>query len=125
MTRSRRSAKTAGTRFERVIADHLAEVLDDDRIDRRVRNGSKDCGDIAGLRTHGQRLVVEVKDCAKLNLPGWIREAHIEAAHDDALCGVVIYKRCRVGDPGRQWVAMELKDLIALITGQPQQGRYE
>jgi hypothetical protein len=36
LTRSRQSAKAAGTRFERTIADYLAGTLDDDRVDRRV-----------------------------------------------------------------------------------------
>lgn len=56
MTRSRRSAKQAGTRFETAIAAALAAALDDDRIERRTRNGAKDRGDIAGIRLHGQRV---------------------------------------------------------------------
>lgn len=59
MTRSRRSAKTAGTRFETAITTALAEALVDDRIERRTRNGSRDRGDIAGIRCHGQRVVIE------------------------------------------------------------------
>jgi hypothetical protein len=125
MTRSRRSAKTAGTRFESAITTALAAALDDDRIERRAKHGSKDRGDIAGVRVHGQRVVVEAKDCAKTALPEWIREAHTEAAHDDALLGVVVAKRRGVADPLSQWVHMELRDLIGLITGQPQDGRYE
>jgi hypothetical protein len=61
MPRSRASAKAAGSRFERVIADHLAAVIDD-RIDRRVKTGAADKGDIGGLRVHGQRVVLELKD---------------------------------------------------------------
>lgn len=34
MSRTRRSARDAGTRFERAVADYLAAQLDDDRIDR-------------------------------------------------------------------------------------------
>jgi len=124
MTRSRRSAKAAGSRFERTIADYLATILEDDRIDRRVRNGSKDRGDVGGLRIHGQRLVVECKDTTRTCLAEWTAEAHCEAGNDDALTGVVVHKRKGVGDPGRQWVSMELRDLVALITGQPQEGRY-
>lgn len=118
MTRSRSSAKAAGARFERAIADYLADVLDDDRVDRRVKTGAKDRGDISGIRAHGQRLVVETKDCTRINLPGWTNEAHTEAGNDDALTGVVIHKRHGVGDPGRQWVTMTVDDLAALITGQ-------
>src|SRR5512139_2970166 len=93
MTRTRRSAKNAGGKTERAVADHLAAALEDDRIDRRVKRGVADRGDITGLRIHGQRRVIEVKDCTRQALPEWIREAHTEAAHDDALCGVVIGKR--------------------------------
>lgn len=35
MTRSRASAKQAGTAAERAVANYLAQALDDDRIDRR------------------------------------------------------------------------------------------
>lgn len=118
MARSRTSARNAGARFERVIADYLAATLDDDRIDRRVRNGAKDRGDIAGLRVHGQRLVVECKDSTRLCLPEWTAEAHTEAGNDDALTGVVIHKRNRTAEPGRQWVTMTVDDFAALITGQ-------
>jgi hypothetical protein len=117
VARNRRSARAAGTRTERTVADYLAQALDDDRIDRRVKTGAKDRGDIGGLRIHGQRLVAEVKDCATTNLPGWTAEAHIEAGNDDALVGVVIAKRRGTADPGRYWVHMTVDDLLALITG--------
>lgn len=118
MTRSRASAKTAGTRTERHLADYLAHTLDDDRIDRRPRHGTKDRGDIAGLRIHGQRLVCEVKDHARQALPEWTNQAHTEANHDDALAGIVVAKRRGTTDPGRWWVHMTVDDLLALITGQ-------
>ena len=122
MPRTRQSARAAGSRFERTIADYLAAVLDDDRIDRRPKAGAKDRGDIGGLRIHGQRIVVECKDTARVSLPEWTAEAHIEAGNDDALVGVVISKRHGVGDPARQWVHMELRDFVSLITGQQQEG---
>lgn len=118
MTRTRASAKAAGTRFESLITAHLARVLDDDRIERRARTGGKDRGDVGGVRVHGQRLVIEAKDCARMDLPGWTREAQLEAAHDDALVGVVVAKRRGNGNPGEQWVFCTVDDLLALITGQ-------
>lgn len=118
MSRSRASAKAAGTRFERATADYLRDHVDL-RIDRRVRNGARDRGDIANLRTaHGHRLVVEVKDCARIDLAGWVREAAVEAGNDDAIAGVVVHKRRGVAAPGEQWVTMRLADLVALITGE-------
>ena len=117
MSRTRYSAKQAGTRFETAIARYLADTLSDDRIERRARTGSKDRGDISGLRCHGQRVVAECKDVARMNLPEWVDEAQIEAGHDDALVGVVIHKRHGVGDPARQWVSMTVADLVAILTG--------
>ncbi len=129
MTRSRRSAKAAGTAFETMIARHLATVLDDDRIERRAKTGAKDRGDIGGVRAHGGRVVIECKevrheDCAKcgrvygLQLAGWTAEAQIEAGNDDAICGVVVHKRKGTTNPGEQWVTMTVAELVALITGQ-------
>jgi hypothetical protein len=118
MTRNRKSARTAGSRFERQIADALAAALDDDRIERRARNCAKDRGDIGGVRLNGQRVVLEVKDCSRLALPEWTREAQIEAGNDDALVGLVVHKRHGVGDPLQQWVSMTLADLVAVLTGQ-------
>jgi hypothetical protein len=118
MGRSRASARAAGSRFERLIADGLAEALDDDRIDRRVKTGAKDRGDIGGVRIHAQRLVIECKDTATLRLPEWTREAQLEAGNDDALAGVVIHKRRGTQNPLDQWVSMTVADLVALISGQ-------
>jgi hypothetical protein len=117
MARNRRSAKAAGTRFERVVADYLREVLDCEFIDRKPRGGAFDTGDIGGVRIHGQRLVIECKDVATVSLPQWVREAQIEATHDHALAGVVVHKRRGTTDPGEQWVSMTLADLASLITG--------
>lgn len=123
--RSRKSAKTAGARFERQIADYLAQALDDDRIDRMVRRGTDDRGDIGGLRLNGLPLTIEVKNCTRQDLPGWVGEAHREAGNADAIAGLVIAKRHGNADPASQWVHMEVRDLVALLTGEPQPGRYD
>ena len=118
MTRSRRTARQAGTAFETLIVRYLAEVLDDDRIERRARTGRNDRGDIAGLRTHGQRLVAECKNHNRLDLAGWTAEADIERGNDDAIVAVVIHKRRGTAKPERQYVTMEVADFVALLTGQ-------
>ena len=115
MARSRSSAKAAGTRHETSIVTYLAEHLDDDRIERRSKNGAKDRGDVAGVRHRGQRVVIEAKNTARTDLAGWIREAHREAGNDDAAIGVVVSKRHGVGDPAQQWVHMTLADFAWLI----------
>ena len=118
MTRSRSSARAAGARFERVIADCLKDALDNAYVDRKVRTGSLDTGDIGGVRAHGQRVAVEVKDTSRIDLPAWTKEAQVEAVNDGALVGIVIHKRHGVGAPGEQWVSMTVNDLVALIRGE-------
>jgi Holliday junction resolvase len=118
MTRSRQSAKQAGTRFERQIADYLAEALQDDRIDRMPLFGNRDRGDVSGVRIHGQRLTIECKDRARLDLPTWTEEVRKAAGNADALTGVVIAKRHGCGDPGRQWVICTVDDFVAIVSGQ-------
>lgn len=118
MSRTRKSAKDAGAKFEGDIASYLAQHVDE-RIERRTRNGAKDRGDISGLRHLGQRVVVECKDYGgRLEPVAWTREAAVEAGNDDALLGVVAAKRRGTTDPSRQWVLMTMADLVALITGE-------
>lgn len=106
MTRSRQSAKNAGTAFETLIASYLARHVDD-RIERRVKNGAKDRGDISGLRVLGNRVVVEAKDYGGRMLPGpWVTEAAAEAGNDDAVAGVVAIKRRGTRVPGEQFILM-------------------
>lgn len=119
MSRSRASAKAAGTRMETLVAWHLSDALDDDRIERRAKNGAKDRGDIANVRTAlGGRVVIECKDYGGRLMPGpWIQEAHTEAGNDDAAVGVVVAKRRGTTRPGDQWVLMTLDDLAVLLGG--------
>lgn len=115
--RSRSSAKRAGAKFEQDCADYLAAALDDDRIERRRLGGSKDRGDIAAVRAHGQRLVVECKNSASWKPGTWLKEAEAERVNDGALATLVVAKRHGIADPGSQVVLMTLADLAALITG--------
>lgn len=118
MGRSRSSAKAAGARFERLVADHFAARIDD-RIDRRVTTGAKDKGDIAGIRVHGKKVVAELKDYGGRLEPGtWLKEAETERVNDGALAGFVVAKRRGTANPDDQIVLMTVGDLIALITGE-------
>jgi len=116
MARSRASAKKAGSSFERLIADYLAQHVDD-RIDRRVKTGNADKGDIGGLRHMGHRLVIEAKNTAKTSLGTWAAEAEAERVNDEALAGIVLHKRHGKGQAGEQWVTMTLADFTAILTG--------
>lgn len=117
MTRTRASAKAAGTRFETSIAAYLAEHVDP-RIERRARTGAKDRGDLSGLVHMGGRIVVEAKDYGGRILAGpWLTEAEVERGNDDALAALVVAKRRGRGYPGDQLVILTLRDLVALLTG--------
>lgn len=118
MTRTRKSAKAAGARFERLIADALAEHVDD-RVDRRVKTGALDKGDISALRlADGSKVVVEVKDYGgAVKVGPWLNEAETERINDQALTAIVVAKRRGTTNPLDQIVICTLADYIATITG--------
>lgn len=119
MTRSRASAKSAGTAMETLTVRYLAAALNDDRIERRRQSGSKDRGDVTGVRTVlGERVVIEVKDYGGRLMPGpWVDEARVEAGNDDAAVAVVVAKRRGTTKPEDQLVLMTLADLVVLLGG--------
>ena len=118
MTRNRATAKAAGARFERLVADGLAEALQDTRIDRKVKTGSKDKGDIANVRHGDHKIVIECKDRGgQFYAAEWVGEAEVERINDDALAGIVIAKRKGVTDPMKQYVVMEVSEFVALLRG--------
>lgn len=104
--------------MESLVAEFLAFRLADDRIERRTKNGTKDRGDITGVKTlRGGRVVIECKDTARDNLPAWIREAEVERGNDDALIGVVAHKKRGTGNPADQYVTMTLETFAVLLLG--------
>ena len=117
MSRSRASAKKAGTAFESLVVAYLAEHVDD-RIERRTKSGAKDRGDVSGLRHMGERIVIECKSTVRTELGVWAAEAELERGNDDANVAVVMSKRHGRGAPGDQWVHMTLRDFVALLTGE-------
>lgn len=116
MSRNRASAKKAGTQMETLVAGYLARHVDD-RIERRRLAGSKDRGDVAGLRHMGQRIAVEVKNTSRINLAAWAAEAEIARGNSDSVAGIVCHKRHGKGQAVDQWVTMTLGDFVALLTG--------
>ena len=113
--RNLKSAKAAGSRFERLIADHLNERLYGLSVDRQVKTGALDSGDIAGVHLAGRRLAIECKNVTRLDLPKWTREAHAEAGNIGGAAGVVIHKRHGNGKPEDQWVTMTVTDLVTIV----------
>lgn len=115
MGRNLRSAKAAGARFERLIADHLNDRLYGLNVDRQVKTGARDSGDIAGVHLAGKRIAIECKNATRMALPEWTREARTEAGNIGAAAGVVIHKRHGNGKPEDQWVTMTVTDLVTII----------
>ena len=103
-----------GSSFERLIADYLRDNVSE-FIDRRVKTGAKDKGDIANWRIGRHRLVVECKTVKAMNLAGWVTEAQEEALNDDAIAGIVIHKRVKKGQPGDQYVTLTLNDFLNIL----------
>lgn len=115
MPRNRRSAKQAGARFERTTADYMRDVTGQP-IDRLVKTGAKDRGDIGPLRNaHGDVIAVECKNTTRLALAQWIKEAHNEATNYGAVTGIIVHKRKGFTAPGKQWVTMTLDDLLTIM----------
>lgn len=116
MTRSRASAKAAGSSMERMVADYFRDN-GFPFADRRVKTGAKDCGDVGGVHVHDRRLAIEVKNTAKISLGTWAAEAETERINDQALAGIIVHKRHGKGKAEDQWVTMTLRDLLAIING--------
>lgn len=119
MARNRASAKKAGITLERAIADYLNDHYQPG-IDRMVKKGSCDEGDISGVTAQNGRvkIAVEVKNPGAgrpYAWPQYVREAHTEAENLGAAVGVVVAKRHNVANPGEQWVMMTVDDLITLL----------
>lgn len=106
--------KAKGTAQERLVADYLRDNYSE-FIDRRTLSGGADKGDLVNVRVGKHRLVVEVKNHARLDLADWIKEAAQEAANDHALAGIVVAKRKGKAQPQDQYVIMTLGDLVKIL----------
>ena len=114
---SREARKGAG--FEQDVVDYVSKRLGEKGIERRVKNGANDRGDIAGFLIRGLRAVIECKCCKRMELSEWLKEAEIERGNDDAEFGIVIHKRrgCGKKNFGRNFVTMELDTFLAIVVG--------
>ena len=92
--------------------------MEDTRIDRKVKAGAFDKGDIANVRCHDKNVVIECKNYGgQVVLAEWVGEAETERINDNALAGVVIAKRKGVTEPMRQYCVMEVSEFVALLRG--------
>ena len=121
-----------GTAFERHAADYLTARLGYE-VDRMPLHGTKDRGDLSGVRLRGMRCVVECKDQKAYKWSEYFDEMLEERANDDAEIGFCLFHRKGVGPAkfGRNIVLMELDDLLSvavggaeLLYGKPTQAQY-
>lgn len=105
-----------GTALETAVSTFLHDRLGDDRVMRMPLSGSKDRGDIAGVRTVlGEKVCIEVKNHARMDLGTWLREAETERGNADAKVAVVVHKRHGKGQARDQLVTMTLEDFAVLL----------
>lgn len=78
-----------GAQWETEVAKYLAEAFPS--VERRVKNGRLDRGDITGLGS----VVIEAKAERVIDLPGYLGELDVEQANADAAFGFVFIKNRR------------------------------
>lgn len=103
-------AKQRGTAMESLVRDFLKSFgLDADRL---TLHGKDDVGD---LRVTGIEACWEVKNCKKIELSKWMKELETERQNAKKKWGFLVFKRARVGEPGKQLVCMELEQLVDML----------
>lgn len=110
MTRSRRTAREAGTKWETAI---VAALIDAGwpHTERRRLAGSNDRGDIAGITG----VCIEAKNTNRLELAAAVDEAKTEAANAGARIGVAWIKRKGKASPLDGYVVMDGATFLALL----------
>ncbi len=92
--------KQKGTAAETAVAKYLREN-GFPYAERRALTGTYDKGDITGCGP----IVFEVKNHAKMDLAGWIKELLDEIANAEAMTGAVVAKKRGTTFPG-DWYAI-------------------
>jgi Holliday junction resolvase len=103
-----------GADFERVIADYLKDRWSE-FIDRRVKTGTHDKGDIANFRVGKQKVVIECKNTIAMTIGKDLKEAQTEADNDNAFAGILVKKRAGKGQPQDQYVITTLGTFLDLL----------
>lgn len=108
-------SKAKGSAWERAIVDYL-RAAGWPFVERRLAGSVKDRGDIAGV----VGVVIEAKNTARTDLAGWVEEADLERANDNAWLGVVWHKRRGKASAADGYVTMtgaQFAELLALAQG--------
>ena len=102
--------KQKGTGAETAITRYLNEK--GIRARRNPPHGSLDKGDIELL---DYPVIIESKNCKRMELSVWLDEASRERDNANASIGIVWHKRIRTTDPGKWYVTMSGEDLVKLL----------
>ena len=110
MTRSHKTARQAGTKWETAIVGTLVDH-DWPHAERRRLAGAHDRGDIAGI----PGVVIEAKNTNRLELAAAVDEARTEAANAAAPIGVAWLKRKGHASPLNGYVVMDGETFLRLL----------
>ena len=80
-----------GSAWETAVAEYLKEKFP--MVERRVKNGRYDRGDISGI----PNVVIECKAERVIDIPGYLGELELEMENDGAPFGFVFIKNRRHG----------------------------
>jgi hypothetical protein len=104
------ASRAKGTGAETAVVNYL-RAQGWPHAERRALGGNQDRGDIAGVIG----TVIEVKNCARMELAGWLDEALTEARNDGADYAVVWHKRRGKASPRDWFVTMSGATFAALL----------
>lgn len=110
-------SKDKGSAWERAIVEFLRSIAWP-AAERRLAGSTKDRGDIAGV----PGVVIEAKNCSRMELATWVAEAEVERVHDGAWLGVVWHKRRGKAAAADGYVTMtgrQFARLLAMAGGVP------
>lgn len=108
-----------GTKFETAAANHANSRLGGECLHRSALSGRADKGDLRGLKIRGRDVVIECKDVARYDIPGWLKEAEAERGNADAEYGVVLFHLKGVGAKrfGENAVVMTYDTFLGIAAG--------
>ena len=104
--------RAKGTAAETAVVKFL-HAMGFTKADRSPLRGTKDMGDITGIKN----FVIEVKNQKKYNIPAWLRELEVEKQNAQKIHGVLVVKPVGVGlnRQGEWWAVMPLSDLATIL----------
>lgn len=103
-------AKAKGTAAETAVVKFLRDN-GFPYAERRALHGTADKGDITGCGP----VVFEVKNHAKLDLAGWVKELEVEVDNAEAASGCVVAKKRGTTNPGEWYAVLPFDWMVALL----------